>query len=309
MPVKYSLGPIEYSTSVRSDTAVHMIADLDAVLNPCALSRTSVTGGWKYTMQSPDGLQMKIWVQNLGDGSGTYLRVTPTSEDESRVGTLGLLNLNGETYEAWANCCQFFTAEYGVANQHNNFACGIPALPSGSGPCTVGGSAPDVTELWWSSAAVNPTFVSGILSFRVSRYDNGNWALSYNGTLVDTTSLLLNMMPLCEAYNVDYAYGNPSYLERYTTGNGLNIDTLISVGPQIYGQMWDAFTYTLPFTLDAQETLTDTDSNGNPFSVTFFAWNYNVPGSPTAGVGTILATLMLLAGPSPSTNLLQNWSY
>lgn len=316
MGVRYSKKPIVYSTSVRADTSANMRADLDAILSAAAVAKASATGGFKYTLQSPDGLQMKVWVQDLGDNDEfhNYIRVTATSTDEERAGPIALLSLaqGGPfqpvgTYEAWVNCCQFFVSVFGVAGAYN-FACGVLALPSAeSGPCTATGSVPDITELWWSSASDDDT-VHGAQNFREGRYDSGNWALSYNGALIGTTGLVLGMMPLCESFNVDYAYGSPAAIARYTSGVGFRIDALIAVASQIYGQMWDAHLYSLPETLDSTVDLTDTDSVGDSMETTWLAWNNGVPSSPpTAGTGTVLATLYLLT--VLSTESLANIAY
>ncbi len=89
-----------------------------------------------------------------------------------------------DPYEMWANPCQLFISRVGDSTDTaSNFACGIPALPAGSGPCVVTGAEPEVTDLWWSSAAILSGFfgVAG-LNFRNSRYADGAFALHYNGT-------------------------------------------------------------------------------------------------------------------------------
>lgn len=284
-----------------------MRADLDAVLSKVAVARAAVTGGFKYTLQSPDGLQLKVWVQDLGDGDAfhTYLRITPTSADEARTGPLGLLAFLQGDYEAWANPCGFFCAVLGIVSRFYNFACAILALPDGSGPCAVSGATPTVTELWCVSAASDNNFAG--LNWRIGRYADQNWALAFNGVFVSTAGLFLCMMPLCSAFNVDYAYGNPGEIQRYTNGTGLRIDPLVSVGQQIYGQLWDAHYLTLPATLDSIQTLTDTDSDGNPVTSSWVVWNNAVPPPPTAGTGTTLLSLLLLT--ESATHSLANIAY
>lgn len=284
-----------------------MRADLDAVLSKVAVARAAVTGGFKYTLQSPDGLQMKVWVQDLGDSdfSHSYLRITPTSADEARIGPLGLLAFSQGDYEAWANPCGFFCAVLGTVSRFYNFACAILALPDGSGPCSVSGATPTVTELWCVSAASDSNFDG--LNWRIGRYADEDWALAYNGAFVPTAGLLLCMMPLCSTFNVDYAYGNPASIQRYSSGTGLRIDPLVSVGQQIYGQLWDAHYLTLPATLDSIQSLTDTDTDGNPVTSNWVVWNNDVPSPPTAGTGTTLLSLLLLT--ESATHSLANIAY
>lgn len=309
MGVKYTGGPIVYDTAVPSTSSAVFLSALDAILSEVAIAAVAVTGGMKYTLQSPDGLQMKIWIQDLGDvGFSPFefdgcIRITPTSADEARSGPYALLVYGiGYTYEAWANEAGFFVSHVGVTDDFFNFAAAILALPSASTPCNVDGSLPTVTEMWCSSVGVE-----GInqLDWRDCRYATTGWALSYNGTLFNDTNppgAVLNMMPLCESDNVDWAYGSPGQIQRYSSGTGLRIDPLVSVGAQIYGQLWDAHFYTLPVAVDTVVPLTDTDSVGQTVNSTWVAWNDGSPPSPTGGLNTVLGTLFLLVN-TTSTSL------
>ncbi len=93
------------------------------------------------------------------------------------------------------------------------------------------------------------------------------------------------MMPLCEPYNVDYGFGSPPAIARYGSGLGLRIDPLIAMGPQIYGQLWDAHFYTLPAALDSTVTLTDIDDLGQTLTAKWLAWNFNTPVAPVGRTG------------------------
>jgi hypothetical protein len=296
MGVRYTNGPIKYSTSIRSDSSAHLIADLDAVLGPCALARATCTGGFKYTLQSPDGLQMKVWVQDLGDHNtlNSFLRITPTSADELRVGVYAFLILDGRTFEAWANVCQFFVSPFGDAASQYYFACGILALqPTESGPCAAGGESVTVTEIWWSSASSADNFRNGWIA-------SGYYALCYNGSLYnspatyDASGLILTLLPFCSAYNVTNPASSPASIQKYNSGLGLRIDALLAQSVTVYGQLWDAHLYTLPATLDSTVALTDTDAGGGTLNTSWLAWNNYIPSSPNGGLGTVLATLFLL---------------
>jgi hypothetical protein len=318
MGVRYSGKRILYSNSVRSDSAANMRADLDALLSRVAIARAAVTGGFKYTLQSPDGLQVKIWVQDLSDTDGFrgYLRVTPTSADESYAASYALLWLSGDPYEIWTNPYQVFIAMLGdpaanSAPKASSFGCGIPALPSGGGPCSATGALPTITDLWWSSVGVLGSFftING-QNFRNSRFDNVGFALYYNGASYTAGSGLgpLGMMPLCQTRNPDYAYESPAAIARYSLGTGLRIDPLIALGPQVYGQLWDAHFYTLPQLVDTVVTLQDTDSAGQTINTTWSAWNSGSPDSPSGGKFTVLGTLFLLLS-APETESVANIAY
>jgi hypothetical protein len=313
MAVRYTGGPIQYSTTVPSDTSADFRAALDAIISLCALSKTSVTGGYKYLFQSPDGLQMKLWVQDLGDHSvqGSFIRFTPTSADETQTGQIQVIIYDGRTYEAWCNCCQFFISPFGDPGTQSfvSFACGIPALESQTGPCS-GGQSVTVTNLWWSSGSGNGAF-GGASNFRNSRYASGAYTAAYNSNLYvatgNTDPQSLSLIPLCTPINVD-GYLSPPDTLRYITDVGLRIDALIAQGSQVFGQLWDAHLLTSLATLDSQVILTDEDSNNNPFSTTWTCWNYGNPSNPNHGGGTVLATLFLLISPV-TTEIVQNWTY
>lgn len=315
MGVRYTNGPIEYSDSIVSSNASDLISGIDSVLSPCVLAKATVTGGFKYTLQSPDGLQMKLWIQDLGDHNTdgqAFVRVTPTSSDESQTGQLALLIYDGRTYEAWANCCQFFIAEFGsagIATSFVDFACGIPALAANtSGGCSAGGAEPTVTQLWWTSSSGTGAFAT---NWRNSRYCLGNYTLNYNGNLYiaagDRDPQSLSLLPLCSAWNVDAGYQSAARTQRYTTLDGLRVDAFLAQGQQVYGQLWDAHLYTLPATLDSIVDLTDVDSDGNTVASTWLCWNANIPSAPDGGGGTVLATLFLLLG--SFTNSFANVAY
>lgn len=310
MGVQYTGGPIVYDTAVPSTSSAIFRSALDAIISEVAIAAVGVAGGMKYTLQSPDGLQMKVWIQDLGDAGPFFtsaIRITPTSEDEARSGPYALLVYGtGLTYEAWANEAGFFVAVVGDTSTENNFGCAILSPPSVSSPCNVDATAPTVTELWCSSAGNSG---GGQVNWRNSRYCSNGFALSYNGTLIDLSSALgfLWLTPLCESNNADWQYGSPGEIARYTSGTGLRIDPLVSIGPQIYGQLWDAHYYTLPQTVDSISSLTDTDDAGQPMTSSWVAWNNNVPSSPTGGAGTVLGTLMLLV--NTATTSLANVAY
>jgi hypothetical protein len=307
LPVKYTTGPIKFSNTIRYDTVAHWVADLDGVLSAVATARATVSGGFKYTLQSPDGLQMKLWIQDIA-GTAT---LTPTSADESYTGDVATMATgdSGPNYQAWANKCQFFLARVGQSDNFRtpwNFACGILALPVGSGPCTINGPAPNITELWWDSPA--NAAING-LDWRSCRYSDGSFTLRYNGVVFTRTDGLLNMLVLAEAYNVDYNYGSPTTLMKYINGLAFHTDSLVSIGQIIYGQMWDSFINSIPLAIDSTQTLNDVDDNGNTFSTTWLTWNYAPPNTPdSTGAVTVLGCLQLLLTPV-SSNILQNYSY
>lgn len=310
MGIRYSGGPIRFFQAIRSDSAAHMIIDIDTVLSPCALAKASVTGGFKYTLESPDGLQMKLWVQDLGDHTifATFIRMTPTSADELLTGVTQVLILDGRTYEAWANCCQFFIAPLADSGSISpvSFACGIPALPLVPSP-----TFPTVTDLWWSSSSGNGAF-SFAQNFRDSRYALGSFSICINAALYNaagnTDLNTISLAPMCSAFNVDVTNRSAFGATKYGNGDGLRIDALLTSGQFIYGQFWDAHLLTIPATaIDEAVTLTELDSKGNIVTSHWIAWNYSVPPDPNAGSGTILATLFLLSG--ISTESLANIAY
>lgn len=319
MGVRYTNGPIVYQTAIASTNRTVFVAGIDAILSKVAVARVGVTGGWKYTFQSPEGLQVKLWVQDLGDADefNAYVRFTPTSPDETQTGLIqSMLVGAGYTYEAWANRCSFFLAPAGSVPTRQNvgFSIGIPALASSnSGPCTAGGSSVSVTQLWWSANAAGG--IVGASDFRQGRTQTGLYSLMYNGALYTASdgndALTLSLVTLCTAINVD-GYLSPPSTYKYGGGgtgtDGLRIDALLAQSSQIYGQLWDAHFYTIPVTLDTIQSLADTDSDGNPLSTSWVAWNNSIPSSPTHGAGTVLGTLMLLTGP-PVTSSLSNVAF
>jgi hypothetical protein len=322
MGVRYTGGPIVYLQTIRADTSANMRADLDAaVLAAGWTDKTAVTGGFKYTLTSPDGLQMKVWIQDLGDHTITnsFIRITPTSFDEVRVGNPQVMVYGGafsaSLYEVWANVCQFFVALVGTVSGATfiNFACGIPAIPPDvASPCTAGLNPPTVTEAWWSSGA------EGATDFRNSRYAVGGFSTCYNGSLEVFASGqsfdpgdggYLALLPFCSTQNVDLQTSTPPQSVKYSNATPMRTDAFVGWDFVMRGQLWDAFLMATPAAaVDDTFSYTETAEDGSTLETSWVAWNRTVISNPNGGSGTWLGTLYLLTQ-APFGESLANIAY
>jgi len=326
MGVAFSDSAIAYQP-LRTDDPDNFIDDLDEVLVGVGWVSTPVTGGFIYTLTSPQGLQARLQVRNLGDSvpfAGTYKYVT-----------LQFLNMTGsvvgfehkvttgpgfsaEEYWVLAGICQVFIAILGNSTStisgvppdahRTSFAGGIPYIPTPIGPeCEASsGDAEVTTSIWWSSRrGGTPEQWQHI---RTGRYccnyfdfqRNGAVYIHNNSSSLDTPYTgTLQLYPLTMTEDVDFWFYTFPRIIRYGDDGYMKITPYLGWTFSIWGQLWDAFLATdvLPLESTVEYDETDVDTGGTRHT-SWIAWNYYGASSTLlGGIGTMFATLCLLTGP------------
>ncbi len=284
MPVAYSNLPVVRGTA-RADSVAHLIADLDARVTAAGwTTRSTVTGGFKYTLTSPQGFACKVRfidAANYETPADLYnfasVVVQFMSSDESRKSFPHQLNCTAfSTMQVIVGICQLFISVPGVAGIPGGWgsvAGGIPSRPNDTGPCNAGLGTVTVTEIWWSCGGSQFAY-----DFRNSANCYADSTYSFNGvmtTVPDDNTVApyaghLCLFPLTpvDTYTIPVQY----QAVTYSAHTPLCIDAFIGWEWKIRGQLWDAFLQTSAQTLDSVDTFSDTDKDGNPVAIYAQCW-------------------------------------
>ncbi len=310
MPVAYSNLPIVKGT-MRADTAAHMVADLDGLVTLAGWTvKTAVTGGFRYTLTSPQGFQCKVLVQDDVNYHADWPAVVLYPSDFGLV--VQFMNFDetvkgfphqlipsrlGPRYtgpmQVIVGICQLFISVPGSTITWGSVAGGIPSRPNDTGPCNAGLGTVTVTDIWWSCGGSQFAF-----DFRISAncyacstyYLNGVAVIAADNNNVRPYDGLLCLFPLApvDTYTIPVQY--PAI--TYSAHTPLCSDAFIGWGWTIKGQLWDAFLQTNAQTLDSVGSFSDTDTDGNTVLISAQCWYSDfysslrlIYGNPTADIG------------------------
>jgi hypothetical protein len=310
MPVSYSNLPIVRGTA-RADSVANLIADLDTLVTAAGwTTRSTVTGGFMYTLTSPQGFACKVRIIDAADyeipgdmytGPSVVVQFMDSSEARKSFPHQLMAHNFGNWPEFQVICgiCQLFISVPGhtpgeIGYGWSSVAGGIPSRPNDTGPCNAGLGAVTVTEIWWSCGGSQFAY-----DFRTSANCYGDSTYSFNGTTVtvpddnrvapyDGDLCLFPLTPV-DTYTIPVQY--PAI--TYSSHNPLCIDAFIGWGYRIRGQLWDAFLQTNAQGIDTLGSFSDTDTDGKPVRINAQCWYSDfysslrlIYGSPTdAGSG------------------------
>jgi hypothetical protein len=309
MPVAYSNLPIIKGT-IRADSVAHLVADLDGLVARAGWTvKTTVTGGFKYTLTSPQGFQCKVLVQD----AVSYLVANPSADlytgqsvvvqfmsfDESNKGFPH--QLLAHNFGVWSEMqvvvgiCQLFISVAGRSGGGwSSVAGGIPARPGGTGPCSAGLASAAVTEIWWSCGGSQfpNDFRTSANCYACSTYClNGMMHTTADDNSIEPFNGRLCLFPLTPVNTYSVPINFPAV--TYSAHTPLVIDAFIGWEWKIRGQLWDAFLQTGPTGLDVTGSFQDTDAIGKPVTLQAIAWHSHfystlqlIFGAPTAEAGS-----------------------
>jgi hypothetical protein len=291
MPIAYSNSPIVNST-LPADNAANFITALEDQLLAAGWTLVRhVTGGFVYLMTSPDtaAYKARLLVQDdvnykidhpavsLYNFHGPVLQVMNVAETVVSFPYQLLSNGTYPGFQTVIGRAQAFISEPGNdGGGWSSWACGIPAIPTASGPCVAGLTPPVITDIWWSCGGSQWAF-----DFRsqatcyacMCYYLNGVIVIAPDDNTISPDSGYLTLFPLAD-------FNNPFGTDQiawpaitYSAHTVLNIDAFLGWGWNLRGQLWDAFLQTAATTLDQVQTFEDTDSSGNPFDVECITWH------------------------------------
>jgi hypothetical protein len=287
--IAYSNLVIIKNTTLRADTAAHLIADLAAVLLQAGwTTRSSLTGGYKYTITSPQGYQAKVIIQDdinyIADNPTADLyafrsmvfQFTNIAEDEFSFTHQVKANGTYTTLQVIAGICQVFISRAGhPGDAWASVAGGIPALPVATGPCIDGQAAVVVDDIWWTCGGTQFPY-----DFRTSAncyacstfYRNGVVSIVADNNNVSPLAGYLCLFPLT-AVNTYSSTQVPWPSVTYSAHNPLTIDAYVGWEWRIRGQLWDAFLQTAGVGVDIVGSFKDMDSKGAIFTISALSWH------------------------------------
>lgn len=144
---------------------------LDDTLRAAGLTATAITNGFRYIMESPQGLRARLEVWDPLAGSDVYMQMS--SYDGLIVpASFRRMRCNGATVTAIAERSQLWTLKAGQASDLTgacyNFGAGVPYVFD-----------PACTEAWWCSG---PGFRAGHRQVNTDYYHS---ACCWNGVLLE----------------------------------------------------------------------------------------------------------------------------
>lgn len=300
----------------RSDTAQHMIDDIDAIVTSAGwTNKVAVTNGWKYSLLSPQGLTCKVLIHDngarIGPLSVSAISIQLMSNDELSVGmehhlVYGVSAYVALGYQIIVGYTQFFISIPGIDSGSTSFATahsvsgGIPRVPDGTDvDCTAEGFNV-ISQLWWSCASGD----DGVrFNFRDHLFCSRFFSYNLNGVVFIGSAGFgpqdgsLQIYSIAPTYNLDLPGTSVPLTVYYGSGQALDIDAFVGWAFSIYGQIWDAFLRTKADPLDGVYVTTEVDEKGVQYQVTWKAYN-----------STPFGTLYLrIDEPSPKVD--DGWNY
>lgn len=318
MGIAFSKQPIVRATATGA-TRAQLIASIVSILGAAGWSGAELANGWCMTCASPQGLQAKLWIQDLGAtmystlGPAISLRMS-CADDSSLTEAHRLVASAAREYDVIAGVCQVFIALPGASWQvapdgfwGYHFAAGVPWLPTtATGDCA-GQLVTGIDAAWWLSSTGGESFRNG----RYHEYANwaGYWAtdgLATRGHVGDGCQLQMRVKSLLNSSWATSFPGLPAVV--FGDGKPLYFDPLIAWGspvdggpPSIRGQIWDAVWRSAPLDLGETFELQELDEEtAQTFPVTFENWTYSGESGraiPTTWLGCLCLALPGTGGP------------
>lgn len=181
--------------AVDGESISQFIDDLDVLLQTAGwVQSATVTGGYEYTLSSPQSLECKCIVKDSGTTflGHPYVTIQFLSLDGLRLGYAHEIFIqDGRLYQATVGICQLFLSlpgysddlvEAGIFDIGGHAVCGgVPYIP----PDECDDAEPELatTEAWWSSG----TGVGAAECFRWSWKNDTAWSGCRNGQVVKGT--------------------------------------------------------------------------------------------------------------------------
>ncbi len=254
MGVAYSNTPI-IRTTFDGSTPVNFLAGFRAVAEASGWGIASITDGYEFTLQSPQGglapVKLRVWA-SFYPWMPNRVICRMVSSDGLRAGRDRWINASATwtdpgTFEIHANGCQFFVARAGLSD--DTVSGGIPRVADLSDAQLFDAREmtwddqpviEDVTEAWWCAG---PGGWNATL--RWSPYDPDKFDACWNGVLIspDYTLGSLSSLLLPPVVPVTGRYRFPA---TWWNDEPLYLDPLLAWPPQpgqpsrIFAQLWDA---------------------------------------------------------------------
>ena len=328
MALAFSESDIVRDVAIDGSTPSALLAGIHSALTAAGWLSSVITGGYKYRIQSPQGLYCRMKATT----TGTRVEVQFTSDDELRSGLVHWLPTStARVYQIWANICQVFISRPGISDDGNAdcVAGGIPWVSNPPGgleqnerpdDCAVGVPDDPEEDVWWSCGNRYMEFGSNRLNFRNNYRCSVAWSACYKSDLLNYALIQaqltpsgpqeshrgLRLLPVTEMVNVDQLNTDPAPM-RWLDGDPLYLDPLLAWGvaaspgqaARVRGQLWDAVIVSMDHPVDSER-----DIDGRTWI------NYTHSTDTSRGRGSFFCTLHLLkVRPESPPPVIANYAY
>lgn len=255
----------KFTASVQGD----IITEVSTVLQACGWVATVVTDGIRLQGQSPQGLQIFLYIRDLGHKFGTFFPPQITFNFQTIDGTI--TGIDHElvfdatyTYQIVACICQIFISVKGVLKDvSGSVICGgIPWIPFTVGPCSneiIVTDLPD--QSFWAMGDSGDAFsprvhlITGLSPFGPfdMKGSEALWGTDYcaeSNPIGSPRILALTVAPL-----IFSAFNFPSHI-RYFNGDIITYEPILVWGthnddlPCVRGQVFNSLITSVPFDMD-----------------------------------------------------------
>jgi len=339
MPIAYSENYPTFWYGIDGSSAATLIAGIHKALLFTGWAYTAISGGWRYDIQSPQGLTCRVLITDAGTppGGKGRIHVQFQSSDGVRSGIKhGIIYAANRVYELTASQCQLALSMTGYSSDlftDSDVASwvigGIPFCSEYSDLPLCAEQNPDaeeVTEAWWASGSGVSLPSGGEASislengFRNHWRNRWAWDGCFNGKKVwqqgpdDATSLRLATLAPADA---SYGYGTSLQQVRWFDGTGLYYEPLLIWSDRaggrgrLMGQMWDAVRCSIdrPLEDQIQTEEVDPDAPAKYASLTWRNFAHYQGSMATGNKGTYWGSLYLLRYVEPHGDLESNYVY
>lgn len=270
MGVALSGGPNVYAVFDASTRAA-FVANLHTQLVAAGWSAAAITGGWKFTGTSPQGLIVDLSVTDPGSGTQVNLQFSSAGgtgiDRPLRVGA-------GFLYQVVANPCQLFISRPGLNGDVNgSVVCGgVPWVPSVT--CEGSTVSEAASEAWWASSDAWDPFAfaatprTTLLQYHAnhdygSNINGGKGEAVWNGShcVADREVGMPEIVTVASTEDIDqnYVFHDAQSPTLWYPDQPFLYEPVIAWGttktdqPVIRGQIWDAVISSKGYPMDADQ--------------------------------------------------------
>jgi hypothetical protein len=148
---------VREQVTLGTSSPAELVGALDAVVRAAGWAASTIDGGYRYTVESPQGLRCEVTIRDPGaSASGvSYIEVQWASEGGAPAGVAHRLGaVAGRTYMVHVGVCQLFVSVpgmcgFGPAGNRVLFNTVCGGIPFVGDTCSYVGPLPQAA--WWSS--------------------------------------------------------------------------------------------------------------------------------------------------------------
>lgn len=266
-----SSGGVQIIHSFTISNGVDLMNEVSTVLQACGWIATVVTDGFRFQGQSPQGMEIFLYIRDLGHKQGVFfppeITFTFQTTDMAITGIDHELVINTSyTYQIIACRCQLFICVLGVLSDPSGSSIcgGIPWIPFAVGTCSDQVIVEELpTQSFWAmgdsgnNTGTSPrqALIEGSSIFGPEPMPGCEalWGTDYCAPGNDVGSLRIPL--LTTAPYIFQAFNFPSHV-RYHNDDYLTYEPILVWGtsnstiPIVRGQIFNSMITSIPFDMD-----------------------------------------------------------